>query len=155
MAHNLVVLEWLYKADQDFGFASLALGDATLPYFDQICFHFHQAAEKYLKAYIVKYDLPFRKVHDLRKLCDTCSTHDSSFSTLIDACLFLNPFYIETRYADDRFMVANEAQAQKAQQCAKQVQAFVRERVDASGEVTADLLQRENKKIDEVLKNKS
>ncbi len=51
MAHKLVVLEWLFKADQDFGFAKTILSYPR-EYYDQICFHFQQAAEKYLKAYI-------------------------------------------------------------------------------------------------------
>lgn len=37
MAHKLVVLEWLYKADQDFDFAKTPLKE-TRNYFDQICF---------------------------------------------------------------------------------------------------------------------
>ena len=64
MVDRRLVDEWLGKADEDFGFASINL-DEDRPFFPQICFHFHQAAEKYLKAYIVANVLAFRKAHDL------------------------------------------------------------------------------------------
>jgi len=151
MVHKLVVLEWLYKADQDFGFASLALSEEQLSYYDPICFHFHQAAEKYLKAYIVKYDLPFRKEHDLRKLATTCSKHHSAFSALIPACTYLNSFYIETRYADDRFVTFTREDALEAQKSAQTIQETVRSELGIHYEITIDIVQEENKKVDEQL----
>lgn len=98
MAHRLVVLEWLYKADQDFGFAQTNLTDRALSYYDQICFYFQQAAEKYFKAYIVKFDMKFRKLHDLVKLLDICIVRDKDLMMLREDCQFLTPFYFETRY---------------------------------------------------------
>lgn len=50
--------EWLDKAGEDFAFALVNLQEGK-PFFSQICFHFHQAAEKYLKAYIVAWGLDF------------------------------------------------------------------------------------------------
>jgi HEPN domain-containing protein len=47
MADSVLVLEWLKKADEDFDFASSIIDDST--FYAQICFHFHQAAEKYSK----------------------------------------------------------------------------------------------------------
>jgi HEPN domain-containing protein len=40
--------EWLTKADEDFQFALVNLQERK-PFYAQICFHFHQSAEKYLK----------------------------------------------------------------------------------------------------------
>ena len=34
MVHKLVVLEWLYKADQDFFFAKHSLDDKSSSYYD-------------------------------------------------------------------------------------------------------------------------
>ncbi len=59
-----VVQEWLAKADEDFEFAKVNLMEGK-PFYSQICFHFQQAAEKYLKAYIIAHELEFRKIHDL------------------------------------------------------------------------------------------
>ena len=50
MADKRIVEEWLYTADQDFGFANSSLEDLETTYFGFICFHFQQSAEKYLKS---------------------------------------------------------------------------------------------------------
>ncbi len=65
-----IVREWLEKAENDYGFADLAL--ELDDYFSQICFHFHQAAEKHLKAFIIAKKLRFRPVHNLLELLEIC-----------------------------------------------------------------------------------
>lgn len=55
MVDRVLVREWLEKAEEDLEFARINLEEGKV-FFAQICFHFHQAAEKYLKAYI-KIDL--------------------------------------------------------------------------------------------------
>jgi HEPN domain-containing protein len=65
MVDPKVVNEWITKADEDFEFARINLEEHK-PFFSQICFHFHQAAEKYLKAYIVANDLEFKKIQQRR-----------------------------------------------------------------------------------------
>lgn len=42
-----IVKEWIKKADEDFDFAEVVLEHKA--FYPQICFHFQQAAEKYLK----------------------------------------------------------------------------------------------------------
>ncbi|MFH0729399.1 MAG: HEPN domain-containing protein [Pseudomonadota bacterium] len=63
MADHQIVKEWLKKADEDLNFASSIINDST--FYAQLCFHFHQASEKYFKAFIVAHDLEFMKIHDL------------------------------------------------------------------------------------------
>jgi len=46
VAEPLPVSEWLEKAEEDFEFAVSVIEDST--FYAQICFHFHQAAEKHL-----------------------------------------------------------------------------------------------------------
>jgi len=96
MADPQVVSEWLKKADEDFGFASSIIADS--PYYAQICFHFHQAAEKYLKSFIIDRDLEFKKIHDLPVLLKPCLTKEANLEILMEDCKFLNRFYIDTRY---------------------------------------------------------
>lgn len=48
MVDRRLIIEWLAKADEDYGFASSVIKDSV--YYGQICFHYQQAAEKYLKA---------------------------------------------------------------------------------------------------------
>ncbi len=49
-------------------------GWSPFSFYAQICFHFHQAAEKYLKSYIIACDLEFKKIHDLPVLLQLCLT---------------------------------------------------------------------------------
>ena len=91
-----IAKEWLEKAQDDYGFACACLEDTT--YFAQICFHFHQAAEKYLKAFIIANKLEFRAIHNLLELLDICTQKDPHIEQLRQSCLFLNAFYIDTRY---------------------------------------------------------
>jgi HEPN domain-containing protein len=96
MADPQIIREWLDKADEDFDFAESVLEDSS--FYAQICFHFHQAVEKYLKAFIVGNDLDFRKIHDLQVLLKSCITKNKTLESLIIDCKLLNGFYIDTRY---------------------------------------------------------
>lgn len=97
MADPAIVAEWLAKADEDFHFAASNLAEGS-DYHAQICFHFQQAAEKYLKAFILSYNLPFEKVHDLVHLLRVCTKAVAAFGELKEECILLNTAYIETRY---------------------------------------------------------
>jgi len=97
MADPKVVQEWLSKADEDFNFANSNLKEGN-NFYAQICFHFHRAAEKYLKAFIVAHDLEFEKIHDLVALLKACAEKEPSLGSLREDCETLNAAYIDTRY---------------------------------------------------------
>ncbi len=65
-----IVQEWIKKADEDYGFASAGIEHTE--FYAQICFHFQQAAEKYLKAFIIFSKIKFRPVHNLLELFELC-----------------------------------------------------------------------------------
>ena len=96
MADPQVVREWLKKADEDLEFATSIVEEST--FYAQICFHFHQAAEKYLKSYVIASGLEFKKIHDLPVLLTSCLAKEPDLAVLLDDCKFLNRFYIDTRY---------------------------------------------------------
>jgi len=96
MVNAKLIHEWLQKADEDLAFAVSIIEDS--PFYAQICFHFQQSAEKYLKAVIVAYDLEFQKVHDLVALLKICLERRPELSGLMSDCKLLNRFYIDTRY---------------------------------------------------------
>lgn len=48
MDKNPLFHNWLQKADEDYQFASINLTEEKT-FFSQICFHYHQTSEKYLK----------------------------------------------------------------------------------------------------------
>ena len=81
MVDPSIIREWTSKADEDFEFARINL-DEGKNFYAQICFHLQQAAEKYLKAFIIALDLEFRRVHDLGLLLKICSAKDPSFEDL-------------------------------------------------------------------------
>ena len=97
MVDPSIVREWLDKADEDLHFAESSLQDGS-EFYAQICFHFHQAAEKYLKTFIISRGLPFNKVHDLVNLLKTCAGDDPTLADIKEDCITLNSAYIETRY---------------------------------------------------------
>ena len=96
MKKNKIFKEWLKKAEEDFGFARTSLKETK--YYAQIGFHFHQAAEKYLKAFVIANHLEFRPVHNLMELLNVCKGRNHKIEEIEEACRFLNPFYIDTRY---------------------------------------------------------
>jgi HEPN domain-containing protein len=128
MADIEIISDWLKKADEDFQFAVMNLREQK-PFCAQICFHFHQAAEKYLKAYVVANDLEFIKVHDLPLLLTICSSKDSSLDILRDACEYLYAFYIETRYPVHWPTNFSYEEAEKALKAADQVRSVIKKRI--------------------------
>jgi HEPN domain-containing protein len=125
MADPQIVKEWLNKADEDFNFSSSIIDDST--FYAQICFHFHQATEKYFKAFIVAHDLEFRKIHDLIVLQKTCSAIEPAFQTLIDDCRVLNRYYIDTRYPVHWQSEYGKNEALMAQKSAKNIALLVKQ----------------------------
>ncbi len=96
MADQQLVKAWIDKAEEDYHFASSLIPDS--PYYSQICFHFHQAVEKFLKSYIIAHDLDFQKIHDLPILLKICMQKNAELQKIMDDCKFLNRYYIDTRY---------------------------------------------------------
>jgi len=124
MADAALVKKWMEKADEDFGYATLSLKEG-FSFFPQICWHFHQAAEKYLKAYNIAFDLEFRKIHDLIALLKICESNDPAFHSLVESCTYLQRFYIETRYPVIWQVAYTKEQAVSAQEAAQTIIEFV------------------------------
>lgn len=66
---------------------------------DAICFHAQQAAEKFLKAYLVAYDIEFGKTHNLKILLKQCADHDADFKKVTVGDL--SDYAVEVRYPDE------------------------------------------------------
>ena len=128
MVDKEIILEWLQKADEDFKFA-LVNYEERKQFFAQICFHFQQAAEKYLKAYIIANDLDFRKIHDLVALLKICILKDPSFEQLKTDCEFLVTYYVDTRYPvhwPTNFSLEN---TQKALEATRRIQSLIMQKL--------------------------
>jgi HEPN domain-containing protein len=131
MGEQRLVQEWLTKASEDFAFARVNLVEQK-PFHAQICFHFHQAVEKYLKAYIVAHELDFRKLHDLPLLLKICAGHDPAAYQLQEACEYLSAFYVETRYPVHWPTHYSSEEAQRAMESAELIKAWVETRLGSA-----------------------
>jgi HEPN domain-containing protein len=100
--------EWLKYADDDLETAEL-LNRQYKKTLNIICFHCHQAAEKYLKAFLISKNICFEKTHDLLNLNNLCVIREESFSILIKDCLKLNPYSVITRYPSELELIEQDA----------------------------------------------
>lgn len=123
-----IVHEWISKADEDFEFARVNFEEGK-SFFAQICFHFQQAAEKYLKAYIITHELEFLKIHDLPSLLKICMSKDSTFEQLREDCEYLTTFYIDTRYPVHWPTQFSQQETQKVYQSTEQIRFFVKNKL--------------------------
>lgn len=89
--------KWFKKAESDLYTVQLLLKDDNCKP-DICCFHSQQAAEKYLKAYLVARNIDFPKTHDLKKLVEICATSNLHFITISKIAIRLSDFGITPRY---------------------------------------------------------
>jgi HEPN domain-containing protein len=124
MADPQIIREWLKKADEDLEFAISVIEDST--FYAQICFHFHQASEKYLKSFIIAQALEFKKIHDLQVLLKSCLAKDTNLQELMGDCKFLNRFYIDTRYPVHWPTQYTKEEALKAKKAAEHIRDVIK-----------------------------
>lgn len=97
---DVLVKEWIYKADHDIGIAKLALEHGG-EFRDAICFHCQQAVEKYLKAYLIYQDINFRRTHNLTYLLDLINDEIEEISDdIYSKAEILESYAVEIRYPD-------------------------------------------------------
>ena len=123
-----IIHEWIAKADEDFEFARVNFMEEK-PFFAQICFHFQQSGEKYLKAYIIAHELEFRRIHELTMLVNICLTEDASFEQLKEDCEYLTTFYVETRYPVHWPTHYSREETAKAFHSAQNIRSFVKKKL--------------------------
>jgi HEPN domain-containing protein len=93
------------------------------PVTDIVCFHCQQAAEKYLKLYLISKGIEPKKTHLIGDLLKTCLDFDKSFE-LLQSTLFLSEYAVEIRYPDE-YYVPTVAECKKALAAAMQVKELV------------------------------
>ena len=82
--------------------------------FDSACFHAQQAAEKYLKAFLIHHETQFPFTHELGKLIKLCAGIDASFQSLATTADSLTPYAMKLRYDETFWPALEEAQAARA-----------------------------------------
>lgn len=100
---------WLDKANSDLKNAEIILAATTeSPPLDTVCFHCQQAAEKYIKAFLVFHGKQFPFSHNLADLVAICMKVDLAFAAIQRKAETLTPFAVEIRYPDDFYMPTKE-----------------------------------------------
>jgi HEPN domain-containing protein len=123
--------QWLAKADEDLGVA-VHLLDQCSPYRNAIGFHAQQAAEKYLKAFLVWHQVEFPKTHDLGELLDLMSAIDPRLADTLEDAISLNPYGVAMRYPGELPETLTDEEARAAVQLANSVSDAIRERLRPS-----------------------
>ena len=98
---------WLDRADSDFGAMGALLASGQSP--DTICLHAHQAAEKYLKAAIIRSNVRPPRTHDLRELAGRCVPVIRDDSHVHGACALLHALWPNLRYPNDPMPTPDDA----------------------------------------------
>jgi HEPN domain-containing protein len=87
--------EWLNRAYSDLTIARAGAQDV---YLEDLCFHTQQAAEKAIKALLIKYKVEFPYVHDISQLLTLLERAGREIPGLIKEAEKLTRFAIFTRY---------------------------------------------------------
>jgi len=115
--------EWFGMAEGDYISAKVVLREKG--YYGTSCFLAQQIVEKYLKGYLVASGKEILKIHDLIKLLNECREVDKDFLELEKEVIYLNDYYIETRYPMDFPIDYKKNDAKKAVESAERVINFV------------------------------
>jgi HEPN domain-containing protein len=124
---NDLVRAWCEKGRRDFITAHKALLDESEIFPDIICFHAQQAAEKYLKAYLVFLEKEFPKTHALEDLVLLASIADPGSNNLFIIASELSPYAVEIRYPDS--LSPSLEDAREAVQAAEEIRTYVLEKI--------------------------
>ncbi|GBU28257.1 hypothetical protein R84B8_01815 [Treponema sp. R8-4-B8] len=89
------------RAEEDIADINALLKQKDVPeeyVYASICFHATQAAEKFIKGFIVDNNVPVKKNHNLEYINDVANGIDKSFSMIKKECIKLNEYTPSVRY---------------------------------------------------------
>lgn len=122
-----LIEKWMIKADNDLKTISNELSSEE-PVTDAICYHSQQAAEKYLKLFLVSNNIDPIKTHNIAVLLQKCNELDPVFDEL-EGIEYLTDYAVELRYPDS-FYVPEIEEAKEAYDDAKKVKDIVLKLLD-------------------------
>jgi HEPN domain-containing protein len=123
---NSIVGEWVEKAEGDFQTAEREELVRKAPNYDAVCFHAQQCAEKYLKAFLIHHQVPFRPIHDLEVLLGLIVPTRPDFEVIRDPLLLINDYAVDIRYPSE---FATKEEARDAVKAMRTVRAFIRQKL--------------------------
>ncbi|MDO6353824.1 HEPN domain-containing protein [Caloramator sp. CAR-1] len=93
--------KWLQRAQQDLKVIELINKEGIEGIEDTFCYLCQQAAEKYLKAFILYNNQLIIKTHDLVYLLNISKRYAEELKSLFDDVVLLNEYTISARYPSD------------------------------------------------------
>lgn len=109
MGDSQIVADWLAKAEVDLKCAKILLEHEGGN--EVVAFHCQQAIEKALKAIILYLYATLESGHSLLYLCKKVITKISQFDKHLNGCIFVNQYYIETRYPNENSIIVSKEEA--------------------------------------------
>ena len=128
--NSAIARKWIWKADRDFLLAS----QVSQTFSDIAAFHYQQAAEKYLKAYLSFHRVGLKKTHNIGTLALMASQIDPAFSQLasvadVDA---ITEFATVFRYPNEEEVdFPDEAELQSAREFCVVAKQMVTDRISS------------------------
>ena len=98
--------EWVKKAESDYQLAASLMRRRKTPVYDHACFHFQQAGEKYLKAWLEEARIRFPKSHDLHILLQLAIPREPLWSALVPSAQNLTRYAVKFRYPGNEAIAA-------------------------------------------------
>lgn len=126
------IKKWIKKAESDLKTAKI-LYDSKEVVTESICFHCQQAAEKYLKAFLVFHKKEFRRTHIIAELLKLCIDLDSDFNKLKEINIQnLSIYAVEVRYPDD-FYIPTIEEAKESIDLVEKTKDFILDKLREKG----------------------
>lgn len=94
------VQQWLNRARKDLAAGEVLLKEGLEDY-ENVGFHAQQAAEKFIKAFLVRHQVEFPKTHNIAVLAQLVATVDAKLAKSLIAADALTPYGVEFRYPGD------------------------------------------------------
>jgi HEPN domain-containing protein len=108
---NPLAAEWVSKAEGDYTTARRERLARRAPNYDAACFHAHQMAEKYLKAFLQEHQTPTPRTHDLVELLVLCQPIEPTLILIEPELKSLNGFAVGVRYPGQTMYKEDAVQA--------------------------------------------
>ncbi len=126
---------WLAKAEQDLLAGDLILKGA-MPSYEAVSFHAQQAAEKALKALLIRHQVEFSKTHDLGELLRLAEPVASGLTEKLGAAEALTLYAVDARYPTEKPAVGRDEAARDlavARRVLETVRELLKSYLDAGG----------------------
>jgi HEPN domain-containing protein len=94
------VQQWLNRAHKDLVAGEMLLKGGFEDY-ENVGFHAQQAAEKYIKAFLVRHQIEFPKAHNIALLRQLVANVDPELAKSLAEADALTPYGVEFRYPGD------------------------------------------------------